>query len=274
MRETPELFDLSALDRQRRQAYEMFLQNRAAAEVEERLSEVNRTFTAPTVVTPFAGVWQQRLPTARFVEPDETLALDEACADLVVHGLALHSANDPVGQLIQARRALKPDGLFIGTLFGGQTLYELRASLAEAEIALTGGLSERVSPMADVRELGSLLQRAGFALPVADTDRVTVAYKDLRHLRDDLRAMGEGNVLSGRRRTPPPRDLFQLTERIYHEKFSTEDGRLAATFEIVTLTGWAPAPDQPQPLRPGSAKTRLSDALNTIETALPRGEDT
>ncbi|MFQ6546941.1 class I SAM-dependent methyltransferase [Aestuariibius sp. 2305UL40-4] len=274
MRETPELFDQSALKRQRRQAHEMFLQNRAATEVEERLSEINRAFTALAVITPFPSLWQGRLPDARILAPAATLALGESSADLVIHGLALHTADDPVGQLIQVRRALRPDGLFVGTLFGGQTLFELRASLAEAEVALTGGLSQRVSPMADIRDLGALLQRAGFALPVADTDRVTVAYRDLRHLRNDLRAMGEGNALAGRRRTPPPRDLFPLAERIYREKFSTEDGKLAATFEIVTLTGWAPAPEQPRPLRPGSAQARLADALNTIETALPRGEDT
>ncbi|MFY8147240.1 MAG: methyltransferase domain-containing protein, partial [Rhodobacter sp.] len=177
----PILTDRAALARYRDRAARdpaLFLQQDAAGEIEERLGEVNRRFTQPAVITPFADLWQARMPEARIIADDDVLDLAPGAHDLVIHALCLHWANDPVGQLVQCRRALRPDGLFLGVLFGGQTLAELRACLAEAEVAVTGGLSPRVLPMAEIRDLGGLLQRAGFALPVADSTIRTVTYAD------------------------------------------------------------------------------------------------
>lgn len=262
------LTDRPALIRARRRAQRNpadFLQEDAANDVQERLGLVNRTFTSPAVVTGHPAVWARSFPGAKIVEDADLLDLESEGHDLVIHGLSLHWANDPVGQLVQCRRALKPDGLFIGLLFGGQTLAELRAALAEAEIALTGGLSPRILPMGEIRDLGALLQRAGFALPVADSTVRTVSYGSFARLLQDLRAMGETNALTARNRRFVPRRLFPEAERIYREAFATEDGRLPATFELIGLTGWAPHPDQQQPLRPGSAMSRLADALKTVE---------
>ena len=272
MTRPPTLTNRAALTRNRARALgqgaELFLHEEMAAEIEERLAEVNKRFTAPAIVTGFAGPWGARFPNARIVEDAETLALEEGAHDLVIHALALHWANDPVGQLIQCRRALRPDGLFLGVMFGGRTLSELRAALAEAETRLTGGLSPRVLPMAEIRDLGALLQRAGFALPVADAVRKTVTYLTAFHLIADLRAMGEGNALATRARRCTPRALFPEAARIYAESFPSGEDRIAATFEMIFLTGWAPAPGQQRPLRPGSATARLADALGTEETPL------
>ena len=254
----------------------LFLHDRAADELQERLAEVNRRFTSPAIVTGFRDLWSAILPGAAVVEDTETLALSPGAHDLVVHAMALHWASDPVGQLVQCRHALRPDGLFLAVLFGGRSLQELRATLAEAEARVTGGLSPRVAPMAEIRDLGGLLQRAGFALPVADSELVTVRYGSARALMRDLRAMGEGNALAARHRRPPPRALFDEAGRLYAESFAGPDGRVPATFELVWLTGWAPAASQPQPLRPGSAAARLADALGTVEldeTATPRKLD-
>ncbi|MBC7143688.1 MAG: methyltransferase domain-containing protein [Rhodobacteraceae bacterium] len=268
----PSLTDRAALSRNRaralKQGAELFLHDEAAAEIEERLSEVNKTFMAPAVVTGFPGPWAEILPGARIVADEEVLALDPGAHDLVIHALALHWANDPVGQLVQCRRALRPDGLFVGVLFGGRTLSELRAALAEAESRLTGGLSARVLPMGEIRDLGALLQRAGFALPVADAARTTVTYATAFHLIADLRAMGEGNALTLRPRRAAPRALFPEAARLYAETFPAGDGRIAATFEMVFLTGWAPDDSQQKPLRPGSATARLAEALGAAETPL------
>lgn len=274
MQEPPILTDRTALAHhraraRRRTAPALFLQHQAAAEIQERLKEVNRRFTAPAIVTPFASVWADALPGARIVADDETLDLSSGAHDLVIHSMSLHWANDPVGQLVQCRRALRPDGLFIAAMFGGQTLTQLRKALAEAEIALCGGLSPRVAAMGEIRDLGSLLQRAGFALPVADAAATTAIYQDMFHLMHDLRAMGESNALSERRKSTPPRALFDAAAQIYSTAFGTSDGRIPATFETIFLTGWAPDDSQPQPLRPGSAAARLADALNTQETPLP-----
>ncbi|MHC0052069.1 methyltransferase domain-containing protein [Actibacterium sp. D379-3] len=269
----PTLTDRAALERFRDRALRLadpalFLHEEAAAEVQERLTEVNRTFTAPAVISPFPQVWHGALPGAVHVPDDEVLALDAGAHDLVVHAMALHWANDPVGQLVQCRHALKPDGLFIGVLFGGQTLHELRTALAGAEVQVTGGLSPRVAPMAEIRDLGALLQRAGFALPVADSAARTVTYRSPFHLMADLRAMGEVNALAQRHRAPPPRALFAEAARRYAEAHSRPDGRIPATFETIFLTGWAPHDSQQKPLRPGSAAARLADALGTDETPL------
>ena len=247
-----------------------FLHEAVAREVSERLKEVNRSFRDPAIVGPRAEIWagilaDGGLPPAKTVPDADVLALDAAAHDLVVHALALHGANDPVGQLVQARRALRPDGLFIGALFGGETLAELRAALAEAEIATLGGLSPRVAPMGEIRDLGGLLQRAGFALPVADSRRCDASYPDALALMRDLRAMGEGNVLADRLRRPMRREMLARAAALYAARFGRPDGRVTATFEVIFLTGWAPAPGQQHPLRPGSARARLADALGVPE---------
>jgi SAM-dependent methyltransferase len=209
----------------------------------------------------------------RLVADEERLPFAFGRLDLVVSTLALHWTNDVVGALIQIRRALKPDGLFIGSLFGGATLTELRHSLVEAEIELTGGAGSRVSPFADALDAAALLQRAGFALPVADVDRVTVRYAHPLKLLADLRAMGETSVLAERHPKPLTRQVLSRAFEIYAEKFADPDGRIPATFEILTLTGWTPDASQQKPLKPGSAKMRLADALGVIEQPLPRDED-
>jgi SAM-dependent methyltransferase len=265
----PLLTDRKALALHRARATEVFMHEDIAAEIKERLTEVNKTFTAGVVITGFPQMWPD-FPT---IPDEDTLALEMGAHDLVIHALALHWASDPVGQLVQARQALRADGLFIAMLFGGQTLHELRASLAEAETELTGGLSPRVLPMAEIRDLGGLLQRAGFALPVADAFTKTLRYRDALHLMRDLRAMGEGNALAERLKRPTGREVLMRAAEIYHERFAGPDGRIPATFEVICLTGWAPHDSQQKPLRPGSAAARLADALNTAEMSHPRIKD-
>jgi len=184
--------------------------------------------------------------------------------------MGLHWANDPVGQLVQCRRALRPDGLLIALMFGGQTLHQLRSALAQAESDVSGGLSPRVLPMGEIRDLGGLLQRAGFALPVADSYAKTLLYRDIWHLMRDLRAFGEGSSLSARPRHFTKRALFVRAQDHYAQSFGMSDGLLPATFEVVCLTGWAPHEAQQKPLRPGSAAARLADALQSAEVTLPQ----
>jgi SAM-dependent methyltransferase len=204
-------------------------------------------------------------PGLRVQADEELLPFGDATLDLVVSTLALHWTNDIVGTLIQIRRALKPDGLFLGAILGGATLTELRQCLVQAEAEITGGAGLRVSPFADVVDAAGLLQRAGFAMPVADVDRITVRYPHALALIRDLRAMGETNVLVERARRPLNRAVIARTVDLYQARFCAADGRVEATFEIIGLTGWAPHPDQQQPLRPGSAKMRLADALKAHE---------
>jgi len=265
MQTPPILTDRPALTRNRNRATEFFLHEEVIAEVKERLTEVNRTFTATKIVTPFADLWSWIGAT---IPDDDLLALDAGQHDLLIHALCLHWANDPVGQLVQCRHALQPDGLFLGFLFGGQTLHELRACLAEAEADVTGGLSPRILPMGEIRDLGALLQRAGFALPVADSFTKTVHYRDALHLMRDLRQMGEGNALVARLRHPTARAVFARAAQIYQEQFAEPNGDIRATFEIICLTGWCPHESQQKPLRPGSAAQRLADALKTAEMPL------
>ncbi len=269
MTELKPLTDVSALQQHRARATTHFLQETAAAEVEDRLSLVNRPFKSAAVITPFRTVWEQRLPGAVICPDTDRLPLTVGAHDLIVHAMSLHWANDPVGQLIQCRRALKPDGLLLVATLGGQTLKELRSCLAEAEVALTGGLSPRVAPMGEIRDLGALLQRAGLALPVADSLTFTAEYRDAWHLMRDLRAMGESNALHARRRTLDKRRFFDAAAKLYATHFAADAGRIAATFEMVFLTGWAPDESQQKPLRPGSAQQRLADALSVPETPLP-----
>jgi len=256
-----------------------FLLVRAADDLADRLALVKRDFaTAVDIGTPgphaaasMPGATVLRLaPTqaslgqGRFagaVGDPEHPPLGEHALDLVVSLLALHQVDDLPGALIQIRRALKPDGLFIAALPGGDTLSELRECLLVAESETTGGASPRVAPLADARALGGLLQRAGFALPVVDSDRFTVRYPDMFALMRDLRAFGATNALVDRSRRFSTRELFARAAAHYAERFADPDGRLRATFEILWLSGWAPHPSQPRPLKPGSAKMRLEDAV-------------
>ncbi|NDR57495.1 SAM-dependent methyltransferase [Aliiruegeria sabulilitoris] len=277
---TPRLTDRAALSRARSRACATqggmadFLHRMMADEVEERLHLVNRTFTDAAVISGFPALWSELRPDAKQVSDDETLGLDLAAHDLVIHAMALHWADDPVGQLAQARHALRPDGFFLGFSFGGETLTELRQVLAMAETEVMGGLSPRVAPMGEIRDLGGLLQRAGLALPVVDSLPLTVTYETMFHLMRDLRAMGEVNALANRHKAPVPREFFLKAAEDYARQFGTEDGRIRATFEILVMTGWAPDASQPQPLRPGSATTRLADALGAEEIGLndPAGQ--
>ncbi len=267
-----------------------FLKRRAAEDIVQRLEAIQRQFPLAVDLGARNGAFAQALAAsdasakvgtlieadlspamlrgragARLVLDEERLPFADAALDLAVSSLALHWTNDLVGALIQLRRALKPDGLFIGAILGGATLTELRQALLQAESELAPGVGPRVSPFADAYDGAALLQRAGFALPVSDVDRVTVRYAHPLKLLADLRAMGETNVLVERPRAPLTRPILARTFEIYVQKFGQPDGRIPATFEIITLTGWAPHPDQQQPLKPGSAKVRLADALGVVE---------
>lgn len=264
--------DRRALERNRAKARlgsSAFLHETAIEEIEFRLGMVNREFTSPVLVSPPWAEWRAAFPSFEYVAEADTLELKPNSHDLVVHAMSLHWSNDIVGQLIQSRRALKPDGLLLACCLGGETLHELRSSLAETEVALTGGLSPRVAMMAEIKDLGALLQRAGFALPVVDKVTLLASYNDLVHLRDDLRLMGETNALTHRKRSLDRRELFALADDFYSKNFGNGSGRIKATFEIMFLTGWSPHIEQQQPLRPGSATKRLADALGTSEIKLP-----
>ncbi len=267
MSQSHKLTDLTQRARNLARAKDTFLQELAADDLKDRMSFVNKSFQSSAVVTDFQHVWAEKIPEARIIAQSEVLNFGQVQHDVVVHSLGLHWADDPVGQLIQCRRALKPDGLMLAAVLGGQTLHELRACLAEAETLVRGGLSPRVAPMAEIRDLGALLQRAGLALPVSDSTTHTLSYQDMFHLMRDLRVMGEGNALAARLRQPTRRRVFREAARIYDQNYSV-NGRITATFEIITLTGWAPDASQPQPLRPGSATNRLADALGSAEQKL------
>jgi SAM-dependent methyltransferase len=260
--------------------YPDFLLERAAQDLEERLAAVLRRFgvaadlgsALPLAALVLQGKADAVLHMAEapggatdLVGDLERLPFAAASLDLAASLLALQGVNDLPGALIQIRRALRPDGLFIGCLLGGRTLTELRQVLLEAETETSGGVSPRIAPFADLRDLGSLLQRAGFALPVVDSEVVTVRYRDIFGLLRDLRALGWGNALTARRRTGLRRDTLMRAAALYAERFADPDGKLRATFEIVWLSGWAPHESQQKPLRPGSAKARLADALGVPE---------
>lgn len=284
MAASPLLFDRGLLRlRQRRALREgpvTFLLDHVATEFVDRLSLVRRPFRlAADIGTPGPALRERiaaqgladrvigidPLGRSDIAADEEALPFADGSLDLIVSALALQWVNDLPGTLAQIRRALKPDGLFLAALLGGETLTELRQAFAAAEAQIEGGLSPRVAPFGDVRELGGLLQRAGLALPVADVDRLTVRYATPFDLMRDLRGMGATNVLVERRRAPLRRATLRRMAEIYAEQFSDADGRLRATFDIVWLSGWAPHPSQQQPLKPGSAKARLADALKTIE---------
>ena len=289
MSQTPAIFDRRLLRARQRRARMLgpatFLLDRVAEEMGERLSVVLRRFERAvdlgtpsdalrrvladggkiaTLVSASPSVTADTgLPAVRADE--EALPFADASLDLVVSALALQFVNDLPGTLIQIRRALKADGLLLAAMIGGESLSELREAFAEAESEVEGGLSPRVAPFADIRDLGALLQRAGFALPVVDSDRLTVRYDNPLALMRDLRAMGATNILIERRRTPLKRATLRRMLEIYARRFADADGRLRATFEIVWLTGWAPHESQQKPLKPGSASHRLADALGAQE---------
>lgn len=294
---TPELFDRKLLLARRKRALklgaETFLLDQVAEELVERLKAVKRNFPlALDLGTPGDALAQALGKSsqvdrviasepfiashdgsfARIVSDDEALPFGEASFDLVVSALSLQWVNDLPGALVQIRRALKPDGLLIAALTGGETLQELRESFAVAESEIAGGASPRVSPFAEVRSLGSLLQRAGYALPVIDSDRYVVRYRTPFDLFRDLRRMGATNALVERSRKPLTKKIVARAVEIYTERFSDPDGRLRATFDVLWISGWAPHESQQKPLKPGSAKMRLADALGVQEK--PAGEKT
>jgi SAM-dependent methyltransferase len=296
MADGPLIFDRALIRARRRRAAAMepatFLIDHVAGDLADRVALVLRRFelaldlgtpseavraalarlgSVGTIVaaSPQADIAARRAGPL-IVADEEALPFADGTLDLVVSALALQLVNDLPGTLVQIRRVLKPDGLFLAALLGGETLNELRQSFAAAESEVEGGVSPRVAPFADLRDLGALLQRAGFALPVADADRLAVRYDSAFALMHDLRRMGATNALVDRRRTPLRRATLMRMAEIYAQRFADADGRLRATFEIVWLSGWAPHPGQQQPLKPGTAKARLADALGTRE--LPAGE--
>jgi len=298
----PPLFDRKLIAARRRRARRIgpatFLMDRAADDFVDRLVAVLRRFDraadlgTPTGAVRAALAGNGAIGTMIAVDPDldrdvaregalwvaadvEALPFAGGSLDLVVSAFALETANDLPGVLIQVRRALKPDGLFLAAMLGGDTLTELRESFAVAESELAGGVSPRVAPFADVRDMGALLQRAGFALPVADVDRVVVRYLSPLVLMADLRRMGAANPLVERRRVPLRREVLARMMEVYADRFADPDGKVRASFDIIWLSGWAPHQSQQQPLRPGSAQARLADALGTKEigTGKKPGQD-
>jgi len=264
-----------------------FLLSRVADDIAERLGLIRRTFPLAVNLGAYHGLLARRVrgiagieriinverserllaccDGPRVVADEEALPFASGSLDLVMSGLALHLVNDLPGALLQIRRALKPDGLLLAAMLGGESLKELREAWLAAEAELTDGVSPRVAPFADVRDMGALLQRASFALPVVDSETITVSYESPLSLMQELKAMGASNMLTQRRRSPVTRGLLVRAAEIYAERFSQSDGRVAATFEILTLTAWAPDESQPKPLRPGSAQARLADALGVPE---------
>ena len=291
-RAAPLIFDraaaVAAMLRAERAGPADFLLQRAAEDLGQRLSAILRPFNdiadIGTPLSHFSEVLGKQYasssvlrlaqhsallfadPSANLVGRLDSLPLRPARFDLIVSGMALHQLDDLPGALIQIRRALKPDGLFLACLPGGETLKELRETLAVAESELMGGLSPRIFPFADIRDLGALLQRAGFALPVVDSESVTVRYPDAFALMRDLRAMGATNTLVERRRRLTRRSIFLRAAELYQERFRDFDRRVRATFETLWISGWSPHESQQKPLKPGSAKTRLADVLKP-----PRG---
>jgi NADH dehydrogenase [ubiquinone] 1 alpha subcomplex assembly factor 5 len=290
--DTPHIFDRRLLVRRRDRAAanahaHEFLLERVAEDVVTRLSAIHRRFPIALNLGAAHGLVGKHLAQVPGIElvidaeaspamlarsdgckvrmDEEALPFAYQSLDLIVSGLALQFVNDLPGTLVQVRRALKPDGLLLATMLGGQTLHELRAAFLQAEEDIDGGVSPRVAPFADVRDVGALLQRAQFALPVADSDTLTVTYSDPLALMRELRGMGATNVLVARRKTRLKKATLVRAMEIYVERFGLSNGRIPATFELITLTGWAPHESQQKALQPGSATLRLADALGTSE---------
>jgi SAM-dependent methyltransferase len=294
MAQSPVLFDRTLLRRRRRRALALessdFLLERVAEDATDRIGTILRRFDlvldlgtpgdavrralaasgkVGTIIAADALIHgterDDRVSALTVVCDEEALPFRDASLDLVTSALSLQFVNDLPGTLVQIRRALKPDGLFLAALIGGETLTELRQSFATAEAEIDNGVSPRVAPFADVRDLGALLQRAGFALPVTDVERLTVRYASPLALMHDLRRMGASNVLIERSHRPLKRAVLARMMESYGARFADSDGRIRATFEIMWLSGWAPHESQQQPLKPGSATRRLADALGTQE---------
>ncbi len=271
-----------------------FLKAEVAARVADRLLDVNRRFPAaldlgshtgalgrllaarPDVETLVCADLSPRMaaqaPGLRVAADEEFLPFADASFNLAVSALSLHWVNDLPGALIQVNRALRPDGLFLAAMLGGDTLAELRQAMMQAEMAVEPGVAPRVSPFADIRDAGGLLQRAGFALPVTEVERITVDYADAFRLMRDLRGMAETNAVIERHKAPLKRRTLVAAVEAYHDLFARPDGRIPATFDVIFMTGWAPHESQQKPLAPGSAKMRLAEALGTKEQ--PAGEIT
>lgn len=286
-----EMFDRRQVRRQRQRAAEAgtfvdFVKNLMVEDIADRLFLINRPFRRILDLGSHDGrlgrLLAQRFPDSTVVYADpaegwlkgtttgvacdaDFLPFADESFDLVVSAGLLHWTNDLPGALIQINRALKPDGLFMAAFPGGDTLYELRRCLFEAEEELRGGVAPRVAPMVDMRDAGGLLQRAGFAMPVSDSDHFTVAYSNPLTLLSELRAMGETNAQAGRSRTFLRRDVLMRAAALYAERFARDDGKVLATVELISLSGWAPGPGQPKPLRPGTARVSLADALKFNE---------
>ena len=290
------LFDRALLRQRRARAARMgpatFLMDHVAVELGERLGAITRRFAIGADIGSPTGAVRRTLhasarvdtligvgacdPCGRDAGPavqadEEALPFKDAALDLVVSALSLQFVNDLPGTLLQIRRALKPDGLFLAALLGERSLTELRQAFAAAETEIEGGLSPRIAPFADVRTLGGLLQRADFALPVVDVETLTVRYDSAFALMQDLRRMGATNVLVERRRTPLRRATLMRVAEIYAARFADPDQRVRATFDVVWLSGWAPHPSQQRPLRPGSAQARLAEVLGATEVSLGEG---
>lgn len=239
-----------------------FLVQWAEKQIDERLSDIKRNLKDVLRIDPFH---QAEFEGNKLDINEEFFSFPENSFDAIVNILNLHTVNDLPGALLQMKRALRPDGLFMSAMFGGETLYELRDCLSQAEIELKGGLSPRVFPFATKQDMGALLQRAGFALPVVDSEILTVSYSHVFKLLHDLRGMGQSNVIASRDKKYPGRALFLRAAEIYAQKYAEADGRITASFEVLFLIGWAPHDSQQKALKPGSAKTRLADYLGTEE---------
>ncbi|HBF61555.1 MAG TPA: SAM-dependent methyltransferase [Methyloceanibacter sp.] len=292
MSEAPLLFDRRLL-RQRRARFAAEIEERkvllayVAREIAERIEIMLRAFPRALDLGAYRGLlgrtvadlpsvgdvmyaesvlaYARRCPAPAVVCDEDVLPFKDGAFNLIVSGLALHRVNDLPGSLIQVRRALAPDGLFMAAVLGAKALTELRQCLLKAEEEIDGGVSPRVAPFGDVRAYGALLQRAGFALPVADAEEIEVVYPSPRAFMEEIRALGGGNVLMARSKKPLSRRTLARAEELYRSRYGTPDGKVTATFQFVFMSGWAPDPSQQKPLKPGSARNRLADALNTAE---------
>ncbi len=261
-----------------------FLHSWGKNHILDRLSDVNRQFENALCIgsrCPITAGDHDKIrygvvsditetPVSSFNAPylcadEEFLPLNPKSLDFITSNLNLHHVNDLPGSLLQIRRALKNDGLFLASMMGGETLHELRSCMMQAELDLYGGVSPRVFPFADKPQMGDLLQRAGFALPVVDSDVITVTYDNIFKLMADLRGMGEGDTIIARNKNFENKAFFMRVAELYHEKFAESDGRIVASFEVIFLLGWAPDASQQKPLRPGSAEHSLAEALGASE---------
>lgn len=266
----PQIFNRSHIQHNRNRADKNFAHHRfifdwCEGQILERLLDIKRDFkTCLLTSNRFNDSFITSLNADTVVTQNidqEILSIAKGSQDLIISILDLHTINDLPGLLIQIRHALKPDGLFLGCLFGGETLHELRSVLLDAELKTLGGASPRVIPLVDKPQMGGLLQRAGFSLPVIDSEILTVSYRDVFHLMADLRGMGEQNPLCDRRKTFTPSALFAEANALYTAKFPDSSGRIGASFEIIFVIGWSPHESQQTPLKPGSGQVSLTDIL-------------